>query len=336
MGRQLGEAAGEQIRGFCDIALERVNRTLQISRASAMRVAAASIPIVEQYAPEQLEELRGMSESSGVSVEDLMLLQVRNQLQADAAGGCTSLSLAAQGSLGRIVAQNWDNDPALDPFTLVLTRRPTHRPAFTTITQAGLLAYIGFNELGMGLCLNSLPAPSRRLGVPHYCLVRRMYEVGTLTEIVAILDAVDRVIPANIMLSTADGPADLEVTIDNVCVLQDPQSVLHTNHCLHPRLDTINKQFPELIRSRPRLERISKLLEISMAQTGVIELAQIEAALRDHEDHPHSLCRHANADGPHGFWETVFSVIIEPETRQMQITRGTPCNHPYETYRMGN
>jgi hypothetical protein len=37
---------------------------------------------------------------------------------------------------------------------------------------------------------------------------------------------------------------------------------------------------------------------------------------------------------PTGFWETVFSVIIEPAERRMQIGRGTPCEHPYETYQM--
>ena len=43
LGRQLGEAAGEQIRGFCAIAMERVNRTVAITREAALDVARCSM-----------------------------------------------------------------------------------------------------------------------------------------------------------------------------------------------------------------------------------------------------------------------------------------------------
>ena len=39
MGRQIGEAAGEEIRGFCAIAMDRVNLTVAITRDAALRVA---------------------------------------------------------------------------------------------------------------------------------------------------------------------------------------------------------------------------------------------------------------------------------------------------------
>ena len=81
MGRQLGEAAREEVRGFAHIAVERVNKTVSISREQALATASACIPYVADYAPELLAELRGMAESSGVSLDELMLLQVRNQLR---------------------------------------------------------------------------------------------------------------------------------------------------------------------------------------------------------------------------------------------------------------
>lgn len=335
IGRQIGEGAREQIRGFCAMALERVNKTVAVSRSSAYRVASDSMAWVERYAPDQLDELRGMASAAGVTLDDILLLQIRNQLQPDDAGGCTSLSLAplslaTRSTVGRIVAQNWDNDPALDPFTLVLTRRPTGKPAFTTITQAGLIAYIGFNEAGMGLCLNTLPAPSRKLGVPHYCIVRRLLETRSLAEAIETVSRAERAIPANIMLSTPEGPADLEATLEGVHVLRDATQVLHTNHCLHPELAAVNRQFPELIQSRPRLARMEALLRGVGSNPTLEDIADV---LRDHDGYPASICRHANADPRHGFWQTVFSVIIQPESQQMHATRGTPCDRPYETYR---
>jgi len=334
MGRQLGEAAQDEIRGFAEIALQRVNKTMRVSRQRAMSIAARSTEFARGYSPEMLEELHGMADSSHVPFDELMLLQVRNQLRPDAEAGCTSLSLGspAIATKGAIVAQNWDNDPALDPFTIVLARKPSGKPALVNLTQAGLIAYIGFNDAGIGLCLNTLPAPSREVGVPHYFTVRGIYEAGSLAGAIEAVRRAQRAIPANIMLATPQGPADLEVTVDDVRVLSGEQGqVTHANHCKHPELLAVNDAFPELIESYPRQQRIDKLLS---AAGGPLSLEAVKRALKDHEGHPRSICRHPNDDPQTGYWQTVFSVIIEPDQQRMHVSRGTPCEHPYETYEL--
>ncbi|MDP6507270.1 MAG: C45 family autoproteolytic acyltransferase/hydrolase, partial [Planctomycetota bacterium] len=293
LGQAVGEAARNEIRGFSEIALERVNLTVNISSEKAMEVAAASIAYVEDYAPDMMEEMRGMSEGSGVSVEDLMLLQVRNQLRADDTG-CTSFALgpAASDTNASLIGQNWDNDPELDKFTIVLTRRPAGRPAHINVTQAGLIAYIGLNDAGVSLCLNTLPAPSRELGVPHYFTVRGIYESDSLGGAADAVRRATRAIPANIILSTPQGPADFEVTIDDCHILRDPKNrlVTHTNHCLHPDLVPINEEFAELINSGPRLERTEQALRTDAA----LGVDHLKALLSDHDNHPRSICRHLN------------------------------------------
>ena len=329
LGRQIGEAAREETRGFCEIALERVNKTVRISRERAIDVARRSLTFAESYRPDLIEELRGTAEAAGVSLDDLMLLQVRNQFLPEKEGACTSLAVQASSSAKSVVAQTWDNDPALDDFTVILKRRPQGKPATLCCTQAGLISYMGLSETGIGACVNTLPAPSRPVGVPHYFILREIYEARSLEQAVDSVRRAERAIPANIMLATPDGPADLEVTIENVRVLRPEggRSICHTNHCLHPELAPINDRFPELIQSRARKRRIDTL--VSSTEGSIDEL---KAILTDHEDYPTSICRHANEDPVLGFWETVFAVIIEPGEQRMHVTRGTPCNHPFETY----
>jgi isopenicillin-N N-acyltransferase-like protein len=67
---------------------------------------------------------------------------------------------------------------------------------------------------------------------------------------------------------------------------------------------------------------------------GFAGLAQVQAALRDHEGHPQSICRHPNDDPRTGFWQSVFSAIIAPEKGRMLLTRGTPCDREYEVYQI--
>ncbi|MCA9057774.1 MAG: peptidase C45 [Planctomycetaceae bacterium] len=345
LGRQIGDAAGEQVRGFCEIALERVNRTVKISHTRAMEIARRSQMFAEAYRPDLVEELRGTAEAAGVSLDDMMLLQVRNQLTAEPDAGCTSLSYALPDQ-STVVAQTWDNDPVLDEFTIVLTRRPTGRPATMTCTQAGLISYMGFSETGIGACVNTLPVPSRPVGVPHYFILREVLEANSLDAAVAAVARAERSIPVNIMLATPQGPADLEVTLERVHVLRPDQTAWlgHSNHCLCQELMPINDQFPELIQSFARKQRIDELLEtmethlLSVRQDSSVESSEwrlaLQRVLRDHQNHPRSICRHVNDDPGHGFWCTVFALIIEPQNLCMHITRGNPCEREFEFYRL--
>lgn len=334
MGRQIGEAAGEEIRYFCSIALDRINKTVHVTRAAAMAIVADAMGLAQGYSPDLMEELRGMAEAARVSHEDLMLLQIRNQLHAASVSGCTSLAISGRPRGLSVVAQNWDNDPALDPCIIILTRHPIGKPALTTISPAGLIGYIGFNNAGIGVCLNALPAPARTHGVPHYFIVRRIYESNSLEHARNVVREAQRAVPATILLVTPQGPAALEATLDNVHILTPGSSecITHTNHCQHPDLVAINDDFPELIDSYARKARIDELQQADRERP--ITFDGIKRILRDHNHHPRSICRHTNDDAKTGFWQTTFSVMIEPEARRLHATRGTPCNHNYEIYQM--
>jgi isopenicillin-N N-acyltransferase-like protein len=190
----------------------------------------------------------------------------------------------------------------------------------------------------MCVCLNTLPAPARLVGVPHYFTVRGIYEADSLDGAVEAVRRAERAVPANIMLITPQGPADLEVTLDDVHVIRGSASgqVTHANHCRHPDLLPINEQFPELIQSHARQRRIDALLADALlaAQGQSPTLDDLKQVLRDHDGHPRSICRHQNDDAKTGIWETIFSVIIEPQARRMHVSRGTPCEHPYEIYEL--
>ena len=333
MGRQLGEQAGELVRRFCALALESANRMASVTPEEAQRVSAKSLEYAKRYAPCLAEEFQGIAESAEVDVLDLMLAQVRNQFSDDQQEACTSLSVAptitTNGS--HFVAQTWDADPALDEVTIVLTRRPTEGPEYMSVGQAGLIGYMGLNASGIGCCVNTLPAPSRGVGVPHYFSLRRIFEQTSLDDAVDVLEQAYRAIPVNIMMTTPQGPANIEATPEQVFVLRDPECLVHTNHCLHSELVSINEEYDELCQSYSRLPRMNALLA---SRTSDLSVATISEWFQDHDNYPGSICRHANPDdSKHGFIETVFAMIVDAENRSLYVSRGTPCNSPFEEYR---
>ena len=328
MGCQIGEAARDEIRGFCDIALERINKTVTVNSKQAGRIARASLRAVEKYAEHLVEEMKGMSAASGVSLDDLMLLQIRNQFVEGMDFGCTSVSLKTEDTVfaNGLVAQNWDNDPAFDPFTLVIIRRPVNAPHMMHVSQAGLIAYLGLNDTGLGVCLNALAGPTAQGGVPLYFILRRVYESRSLEEAIGVVRDAPHAIPVHMMMSS-DGPASIEITVDKIEVLRKPV-LIHTNHCIHPELMAINQHFPEMIDSGSRLRRIQALTN-SIPECS---METIQGWLTDHDNYPRSICRHANDDHTHGYFETVFSLIVDVASQTIYLSRGTPCDHSYEPY----
>ena len=58
----------------------------------------------------------------------------------------------------------------------------------------------------------------------------------------------------------------------------------------------------------------------------------LKTVLSDHDNHPTSICRHPNDHPENGYWTSVFSVLIEADAGLMHVSRGNPCEQPYETY----
>jgi len=337
MGRQLGEAMRDELHGLIEIIVERINKGRPgrpaFTYEQGLEVAASSIAPAEAYAPHLVEELRGVAEAGGGSLEQVMLINVRNQIAVALDGACTAVAVetGASSSETGMVGQNWDNDPAMDPFSVVLTRRPKDGPSHLNFTQPGVIGYMGLNEPGIGVCVNTLPAPASGRGVPWYFALRSIYEESSLDGVVARLARADLAISINAAMMTSEGAADIEATADGVYVLRANErgTLVHTNHCLHPDLVPINDDFPELIESGPRLRRSEALLA---GMGSPVSLDDLKRLLSDHDGFPRSICRHPNDDPETGFWRSVVSMILEPSEGRMHLTRGNPCERPFEVY----
>jgi isopenicillin-N N-acyltransferase-like protein len=340
MGHQLGEAARDSIRAYADLVVERFNlgRTSTLSTEVALAAAAVAIPAAERYLPDAMTELRGIAEGAGAPVEQVMLINIRNQLGTAAAPeGCTAVLIESHASASGtgMVAQNWDNDPATDAFSVVLTRRPSGKPPFLTFTRPGEVAYLGLSAARTGVVLNAMPGPQRRTGVPWYFLLRAIYEAPDMDAAVLEVERAERAIPANALMLTADGGANIEITLDAVRVLRPDLrgTLVHTNHCLHPDLTAINDRHATEIygQSFPRKSRAEQLLA---SGEYPVTLDLVKLLLSDHDGYPTSICRHPNDDPAIGWQRSVVSVILEPALGRMHLARGNPCENPYELYEL--
>ena len=340
MGQNIGEHFKTQINELSALVLDRANKGMRnrISWEQAEGAASNSFHRVEEFFPDIMDELRGTASASNVSLERLMVMNSRNMLSFDSEG-CTSIMVSDQASDSGsgFAGQNWDNDPAMGPLSAVITRKGTGKTSFTSWLQPGIVAYMGFNSAGIGVCMNALNGPTDPKGLPWYFLVRCILESESSEHAIKQILSVPRALTANAAMIITSGPLNLEITPDSVETLESESNgmLVHTNHCVHPSLASNNKLFANRIygQSFDRKARAQVLLEQRVTD-GKISISDAQALLSDHQDFPTSICRHPNNDHKTGWQRSVISIIVEPSLRRMHISNGNPCKNPYEIYRM--
>ena len=125
MGRQIGEHFRSMIRKLTDLALERANKNLEktVSWDAAIGTAQNSLAITVKHFPDSLMELKGTAEGAGVSLERLMVLNVRNML-SEQPDGCTSIIVSAGAGIATVTAARPRFVPLVFTHASILGARP--------------------------------------------------------------------------------------------------------------------------------------------------------------------------------------------------------------------
>ncbi|MBW2059553.1 MAG: hypothetical protein JRH07_15910 [Deltaproteobacteria bacterium] len=296
--------------------------------SSFVRAATQSI---HDYDPDIAEEIRGIAQGSGTSLEDIVALNSRTEIGYALRGECTAVGLdPVRSDTGNVLlAQNWDWLPSLAEGTVLLEVEQPGRPTVLTLTEAGLVAKIGINSQGIGLAVNLLDCGYGGKGVPFHVLCRGVLNSRCLSDsLVAILRSACAG-SSNLMIASAQGELiDIELVPDGFCeILPHEGLLLHTNHFLThvgPKDDRFKRLYPDTI---TRLARARFLL----SQQARISIEGLWSVLSDHVNYPDSICCHPNPgqDEMHQS-RTNASIIMDFAGRELHLRAGPPCSRPTE------
>lgn len=317
-----------------------------ISAERARELAGEFISLIDETAPAYAAEMHGIADGSGVPLEDISLLNARYEITygayADAAdntsphktNGCTSFGLRrpATDDEGPYIGQNWDWIPDVDVF--IMGVKQSDAPNHIALTEAGIVGgKIGVNEHGIGMVLNGLVSAAdgeQTFRTPYHVRFRNVLNATRLSESIGALIETDRACSANVLLGNDMGElVNLEILPESANYLSPSDGVLtHANHIEGDEGDSqLERILPDTICRAPRLRR---LFADSRSNLSV---ADIQDALRDHVDHPTSICRHRNPAVPTQEQSTTrVSAILDLAERQMTATSGPPCQTTYRDY----
>ncbi|MGI9252624.1 MAG: C45 family autoproteolytic acyltransferase/hydrolase [Thermomicrobiales bacterium] len=331
MGVDIGRAARDHIQAAAVAARDELGGTDPSVVAGQI---GPYLGATEAAAPWLIEELRGMAEGSGVSLDMLFILNAGEELmQSIGQTACTVCGVSGAGtSDGHVlIAHNEDNTAGWADYAYVIHAEPDDAPAFAAFAYGGLMLHQGVNAAGIGSVGNALYARDARHGVPKLFAYRRILRETTLEGAIRVAVAPDRAFGNNHLLATAhDELVDIEVTGSAWAMIPGNNRLLvHTNHLTDPALSPLDAD-EDLLNSRLRKLRVESLLE---REFGTITLDTIRGALSDHAGWPGSVCKHhaPESDLTYG---TIGSVLIDVTERRLLACAGNPCRAEWQEVRL--
>ncbi len=336
----------------------------ELSRQEVLALGRACLPYHEAYAPELMDELRGLSEGVGLGVTELVILngftdfvdtiycadeqQLRSlaatpgdfreattaqsspQIPAHpAADDCTAFIVspetAAEGQ--GFLGQTWDMHETATPYLILLRGKPQGGLRFLAFTIIGCIGMIGMNEAGIAVGINNLVAGDGRPGVTWPFVVRKVLAQANLDDALACIIQAQLAGGHNYLLADSTGRGfNVEAMASCYHVEEVKTGVwVHTNHCLIAH--NINVERARLPRSRASSEtRLNRGKEL-LNQTG-ITWTDLMSLTRDHQA-VNGICVHPEEPF---YLESCGAAIMRPATREFRAVWGRPCENEYESF----
>jgi hypothetical protein len=318
IGRELGDLIDQSLAFYRGWLARRGVGAAGLSQLVApYRAAAAALP-------EECALLDAIAVGAEVAAEELWAVNELEELEpllaAPAAERCSTFAAVSPGTT--LVAHNemWN---AGDAGTVaVVVEVPEDGVALASPTIACCLPAVGLNSEGVAQGVDSLSAPSDRVGIPRVLVSRHALAARSLEDAAARAALAGRTGGYAYVLAQRGGDSfTVETTATACAVLPGPSA--HTNHYLDRGLA------PEGDGPSPgSLARLARLDEL-LAERPPATPAEAMDILRDHASSPQAICEHG-APGDDEASVVLFSMVCELEQGRMWVAPGNPCDTPYE------
>jgi isopenicillin-N N-acyltransferase-like protein len=343
-GRQTRELILRSIAAYRQLFLYRQ----KLDWSAAVRHARAYEDSIGMFSPDILQEIYGIASGADVDTGDILALNLRSELMfvprlsgalPAAAGECTSFAVLPEASDSghTIVGQNWDWLPFAGETVIILEAHRDDGPGFMTITEAGLVAKIGINSAGLGVCSNTLVSELDKgdLGVPYHVMLRSLLDAETIDDAARMLTAAPRAFSGNYLVAHSTGAAFNAETESGgaarVAITLPEEGILaHSNHFLQPEMAQHDARVALHPHSLSRLDSMRQALRRGLPG---VSIDLLKGALSSHQGHPDGVCSHPNPrTAPLDQRATLASMIADLYAGELWIAAGAPCSQEYRRY----
>lgn len=332
-GRSYGQQCAVLVQENIEIYLRLFQHHVGLNRQMAISKAEMYIPAIERFSEDIMAEIAGIADGAGVNLREIVMLNARTELLSKVPlHECTSVAVIPPASLDDHVylAQNWDWLRATKGHAILLKVTQPGKPCVTMFVEAGHVGKMGFNDAGLGLCVNWLEASAHSVGVPFIVLCRAILDSHELIDAINVLFRCKRASSANFLIAHDSGFAiDFETTPDDVDFIEPIDGLLiHTNHYLSHRLRTQDHGLSN--RGGDSLVRRQLAVNLLRREFGAIDSGVLMKTLRNRDCGSYSICTFPEPGEPElGQWETLAGFILDLSAAYLYIANGNPSDTEY-------
>ena len=297
------------------------------------------LPFAEKYAPEIVEEMRGMAAGAELDFQDIFLMNITYEISATLTMGCTSFAAVGNAtSDGEVITgQNLDFLSTYEENIVLLKTKPNDGPASLAVAPAGTLGLIGMNSAGISLNLNLLRDKDSLVpdgGVPSHIILRKILGCQNLGEAISTVASAEKRSAKNYLLASDQGDVvDIEVTMNDLDVQYPDRGIFTHANCFKAERFKCSDLAPQYLPDS--YIRTARLYQLMDSQHGSLTVDVMKQLLQDHNNHPNSICRHPDPRNPlpiGRMMKTLVSLISCPKVKKAYIALGNPCENEYVEY----
>lgn len=327
-GRSLQQAQdyGAQLKKHIANSITFYNKLFASYGLCMMQEGAKYAKTIAEQTPAHAKQIIATARAAGAHPFELMAVNARTEIRSLRHNECTSAAFTDAGLIG----QTWDwGGPQEKAIGLLRIEEPDGHKILT-MTEGGMLGKIGFNNAGIGVCLNALSCKQQLKGTPIHLVLRKLLEARTREEALETIQKHGKQTAGNILLHLPGGEIkDFELANGRIFELEAEERIyVHTNHYLGA--DINNPRAPSLQSSYARHARGQQLAKELRGRT----VKDFKRLLADQEHETHPIQRPFKTHKTMQYYGTVSSIIMHPEKQEMHITPGNPIDNDYMKVRL--
>lgn len=344
MGKQHGQAFTEDIRHFTE---DRVQLSMSdtwtgrsLSCETVLALADACVQEHEAYSPELMDELRGISDTTGLSLGELIInngftdfidvvyaegAAYEAKLPQHAMDDCTAFLVSNERAADKsgLIGQTWDMHDTATPYVILLRGTPDNAPNFLAFTNTGCVGMIGMNEHGISIGINNLQGGDGQIGVTWVFVIRKALMQDNIQDALACITEAKLAGAHNFILMDKHGEGyNIEAMSTNHHVTRlDADTIAHTNHCVYEQTSALERPRPE--NSGTTTHERLQLAQAFLQDTAITPEKLMAMTRMD------TIC--AQSTPPYHV-ESSGAAIMRPATGDFWATWGPPANNEYEHF----
>lgn len=325
-GLEYGRTLGDRIHATFAVYHQRLFAKSHLSENDFMSRAGRVRSIINEFNPNFVIELDAIAEAAHMAQWQIYLLNARTEILNAEVGECTALSFPKSGLLG----QTWDWFDGFEELTVLITYEREDGSNILAFTEPGMLAKIGFNSSGVGVCLNFLDHRHVLDGVPVHILTRAILECESVGQARHTIERAGFGKSSHFLIADTAGDAlSIEFMGSRAATVEQYRGAyVHTNHCIFP--DAPTDATESTSSTAQRLKRARALLE----STDDRSFAVIKEILTDEHGGDLAINNpfHPSTVFPGEQIGSCGTFIMDLSRGEMHVRKGPAQTNPFRTY----